>query len=70
MCKKQSYYMCFVEGGKAPQYKHRTIHSAENEALRLMRLLSRDVSIVKIHKIIKPKSDFEVVNFDDDGLPF
>lgn len=75
--KQIEFYMVFVEGEKTPAFKHDTIESAKNEAVRLCESLKKDVFILKSIKGIVRKSSFDIIemkskeeyNFDNE-LPF
>ena len=68
---KEIFFMVFVQGEHTPSYKHSSIESAETEAKRLAKLLSK-----KAYVLCSIKS-FEINEFkiedcrpDNNDLPF
>lgn len=50
---KEKFYMCFVEGGNTPAYKHTTLESATTEAKRLADVTGKEVYILEAKTSIK-----------------
>ena len=50
---KEKFYMCYVEGGNSPTYKHFTLESATKEAKRLADVSGKDVYILEALTCVK-----------------
>lgn len=50
---KLKFYMCYVEGGNSPTYKHFTLKSATTEAKRLAAVSGKEVYILDALTCIK-----------------
>ena len=50
---KQKFYMCYVEGGNSPTYKHTTLESAMTEAKRLADVTGKEVTILEAKTSVK-----------------
>lgn len=56
---KKMFFMVYVEGQRAPEYKHRSLKEAEAEAKRLAKLTERRAFVLATVK------SFEVLLFDE-----
>lgn len=52
---KKGFYMIYVEGEKNPTYKHDTIESVKQEAIRLADLTGKDTYILAAVRVIKSR---------------
>lgn len=50
---KEKFYMCYVEGGNSPTYKHFTLESATKEAKRLADVSQKEVYILEALTCVK-----------------
>lgn len=73
MKKETGFYMIYLQGGGAPTYRHMNYHTALQEAKRLASLTDRKAYILKSHKSVTVKKEFEEFKLakpDEDSLPF
>lgn len=64
---KQKFYMCYVEGGNSPTYKHTTLESAITEAKRLADVTGKEVTILEARNSVKVNK-YIIESFDDGKL--
>lgn len=50
---KEKFYMCYVEGGDSPTYKHFTLEGATTEAKRLADVSGKEVYILEALTCVK-----------------
>ena len=50
---KEKFYMCYVEGGNSPTYKHHSLESATTEAKRLADVTGKEVYILEARNCVK-----------------
>lgn len=66
---KQKFYMCYVEGGNSPTYKHTTLESATTEAKRLADVTGKEVTILEARNSVKVNK-YIIESFDDVNSDF
>lgn len=65
-----TFYMVYLEGGNSPEFKHRTLEDAEQEAKRLSKLLKKRAYILVTVKSFE-LNEFKIEDCRPDAdLPF
>ena len=70
MQKTNEFWMCYVQGGSTPAFKHESDIEAENEAKRLAEVIQKRYYVFKAVQAFEPAPKVIEIELVKENLPF